>query len=80
MVSFATQGRDWRKPSNLDTIERGLDTLALALVRQNLPRAVPALGCGPGELDFYLDVWNLLDRKLSLFDVLVYEPRGGVYP
>jgi hypothetical protein len=80
MVSFATKGRDWKKASTLSDISRGLDTLALALVRQNLPLAVPALGCGLGELDFYLDVWNLLDRKLSLFDVLVYEPRGGVYP
>jgi hypothetical protein len=75
MVSFATKGRDWKQPSNLSAIARGLDALALALLKQPRPLAVPALGCGLGGLDFWLQVYPLLDSKLGRFtDVLVYQP------
>jgi hypothetical protein len=75
MVSFATKGRDWKRPSRLEAIARGLDALALALRRQPRPLAVPALGCGLGGLDFWLQVYPLLESKLGRFDdVLVYQP------
>jgi hypothetical protein len=78
MVSFATKGRQLKKNSDLEAIAHGLEALALELTKEPFPLAIPALGCGLGGLDFWLQVYPIIDRKLGKFEnVLLYQPKGG---
>lgn len=76
VLLFPTK-HDWAKPSSLDFIDSGL-----AWMRGNCPRnkryALPALGCGLGELK-WVDVRQLIEMRLGDIDldVEVYEPKGG---
>ena len=78
IVNFPTK-RDWRDPSRLEDIDLGLKALVRELCRRDIHSiAVPALGCGLGELR-WADVFPLLIAGLSGFRnvrVVLFKPRG----
>lgn len=82
-IVFVATKDDWRKPSSYDIIEKCVKNLKLYLYGANLYSiAVPALGCGLGELDWKI-VKELilrtfrnskLDTFLHLYSPLEYKP------
>ncbi len=77
VANFATK-MDWRVPSTLGYIEKGLTCLVTDLtVRGYTSVAIPALGCGLGGLDFE-DVKKLVENAFKDhpdITVLLYEPN-----
>jgi hypothetical protein len=82
-LSCVPTKRDWRQPSDLGLIERGLRQLLADL--RSLPNAsagpiaLPLLGCGLGQLRSS-DVLPLLERLLDDRFVLVLQGRRCVLP
>lgn len=79
IINFPTK-TSWRKPSEYEYIEKGLDELVSRLPEMNISTiALPPLGSGNGGLD-----WNkvkaLIEKKLSGISqkVLVYEPSAFI--
>ena len=78
VVQFPTKAR-WRSPSKYAYIDAGLEDL-VRLVRENAINsiAIPALGCGLGQLD-----WRVVRRKiedafspyLGYVELDLYDPR-----
>jgi O-acetyl-ADP-ribose deacetylase (regulator of RNase III) len=69
----------WSDPSRLPWVEAGIRALADALHESNLSVAIPALGCGLGELQWD-DVRPLLESILGPVegaDIRVYAPHPG---
>ena len=65
----------WRYPSRLAWIETGLQNLAHHVAAQRDHRrsvAVPALGCGYGELA-WSDVWPMMERILGPVERATFE-------
>jgi O-acetyl-ADP-ribose deacetylase (regulator of RNase III) len=78
---FATK-RKWRENSRLDDIEAGLSWVRANAVSEGIGSlALPALGCGLGNLD-WRDVGPLMCRYLHgiSFDVAIYLPRERHMP
>ena len=77
VINFPTKDH-WRNPSKLEYIEKGLEDLKQCVRSIGLTSvAIPALGCGLGELD-----WPLVKARIHLLgaalpEVLIklYEPR-----
>ena len=64
MLAFPTKD-DWRRPSRMEWIEAGLDSLRVLLDAGEIASiALPALGCGLGGLDWPL-VEAAIDGKLQ---------------
>ena len=76
VACFATKV-NWRNPSRYDYIVRGLNSLKssaqLGLIKS---LAIPALGCGLGELD-WPEVQDYIEQILGNLSIPieVYEPR-----
>lgn len=76
IVNFPTKD-DWRNPSKLKWIEAGLDDLRSHVILNEMASiALPALGCGYGELSFQ-SVKELIEQKLGDLQatVVVFEPQ-----
>lgn len=80
LINFPTKYH-WRYPSHLDFIQTGLEQLRIYL-EDRCPHsiAIPALGCGLGELD-YSDVKSLVVDSLSESYTLCYlfQPYNPSY-
>jgi len=77
IVNFPTKGH-WRSPSRLADVEHGLDYLAKHAVEWSITSlALPALGCGNGQLEWSA-VGPLIYRKLNKLpiDIELYAPYG----
>lgn len=76
IVNFPTK-LHWKNPSNLSWISSGLDELReWILANKPASIAIPALGCGLGDLD-WPDVSSLIGEKLARLDteIIVYPPH-----
>jgi O-acetyl-ADP-ribose deacetylase (regulator of RNase III) len=77
VINFPTKDH-WRNPSKLEYIEKGLADLKQCVRSIGLTSvAIPALGCGLGELD-----WPSVKARIHLLDAAIpevliklYEPR-----
>jgi O-acetyl-ADP-ribose deacetylase (regulator of RNase III) len=86
LVALLATKDDWRDPSRLEWVARGLDALARELRGEGALASadvrlrsvgVPALGCGLGGLaweDVRREIWNRL-RTVPNVDVHVWRPR-----
>lgn len=76
-IMFPTKG-DWRNKSNINDIEKALDNLRPVCEKMNITMvALPALGCGCGELN-YAEVKALVQKKFENdpdFKVFLYKPQ-----
>ena len=62
VINFATKDH-WRDPSKIEYIERGLADLRRAILALELTSvAIPALGCGLGQLD-----WRTVRARIEAF-------------
>lgn len=78
---FATK-RNWRENSDIEGIEEGLKWIQLNYKTEGIKSlAVPALGCGLGNLT-WSDVGPLMCRYLSTLDIpiAIYLPREREIP
>ena len=79
IVNFPTK-RHWRQPSRLEDIDLGLKALGEEIGRRGMRSiAVPALGCGLGELR-WAEVFPLMSAALSGFwdvRVLLFKPSDA---
>lgn len=76
VLNLATKD-DWRNKSEMTWIEQGLGDLRRFLLSAGIKSvAVPALGCGYGELD-WSKVRQLIELRLQGLDatVVVYPPQ-----
>ena len=79
-VIFLPTKNDWRKPSHLALVERGLTSFANA-IRAGTPQknglgaiqsvSFPKLGCGLGQLDWESQVQPLMERTLAPLPIAV---------
>jgi O-acetyl-ADP-ribose deacetylase (regulator of RNase III) len=77
VVNFPTK-RDWRSPSKLEDVHRGLEALVEEVGTRHISSiALPALGCGLGGLE-----WRTVRRAIAQafrplpeVTVLLFEPR-----
>ncbi|MEX2181908.1 MAG: macro domain-containing protein [Gemmatimonadaceae bacterium] len=81
ILNFPTK-QEWRRPSKLEYVERGLDTFVRIWREAGIHSiAFPPLGCGNGELS-YDDVRPLMERYLSNLPIPVFLypplPRNAV--
>jgi O-acetyl-ADP-ribose deacetylase (regulator of RNase III) len=60
---FATKD-DWRNPSKIEWVEKGLAAIANCNCWEYSSIALPQLGCGCGGLD-WVDVWPLYEKHLG---------------
>ncbi|MCR8848156.1 macro domain-containing protein [Rossellomorea sp. SC111] len=76
IINFPTK-KHWRNPSKIEYIEEGLDNLIKLLVEYNIKSlAMPALGCGNGNLDWN-NVKPLIEKKLQPLKnvkIFIFEP------
>jgi len=79
IINFPTK-TDWRKPSEYEYIERGLQEL-VKIIREKQIRsiAIPPLGTGNGGLD-WAKVKVILEKYLSEIDceIQIYQPNSEV--
>jgi O-acetyl-ADP-ribose deacetylase (regulator of RNase III) len=74
VINFATKDH-WRDPSKLEYIERGLADLRRAIHSLELASvAIPALGCGLGQLD-----WPTVRARIKVFAATLPKIRVAVY-
>lgn len=79
IVNFPTK-RDWRKPSEYEFIEDGLDDLIRVIETYQIKSiAIPPLGAGSGGLEWE-KVKQLIKQKLDHIDVdiFIYEPTAHI--
>ncbi len=79
IINFPTK-KDWRKPSEYEYIEKGLQDLLQIIKKHNLKSvAVPPLGAGNGGLEWE-KVKKLIHKYLADVDIeiLVYEPTNHI--
>lgn len=75
IINFPTK-TTWKKPSEYEYIEWGLDDLVKIIKERNIKSiAIPPLGAGNGGLDWD-KVKQIIERKLSHLDteIYIYEP------
>ena len=76
IINFPTK-KHWRNPSKMEYIDAGLNNLIEIIAKYNMKSiAMPALGCGNGNLDWDL-VKPLIEKKLGpLKDlkIIIFEP------
>lgn len=75
VINFPTKV-DWRDPSQMEYIEKGLKTFVRNYEKRNIVSvAFPPLGCGLGGLK-WSDVKPLMEEHLSKLpiDVYIYQP------
>lgn len=76
VINFPTK-KDWRHPSKLEYVERGLGDLVRVIQEHGIKSiAIPALGCGLGGLDWER-VKPAIEHALAgvpELDARVYEP------
>jgi O-acetyl-ADP-ribose deacetylase (regulator of RNase III) len=79
IINFPTK-KHWRNPSKIEYIIEGLDDLILIIKHYNIRSvAMPALGCGNGNLDWKI-VKPLIEKKLSPLSeikIIIYEPSSS---
>jgi len=79
IINLSTKNR-WREPSRLEWVGEGLEALRDNIVALEITSvALPALGCGLGDLR-WSDVKPMIEGKLGDLngvEVIVYEPGGG---
>lgn len=76
IINFPTK-KHWRNDSKLEYIKDGLDDLAKVLKDHKIKSiAMPALGCGNGNLEWDIVKPLIIDKLAQLNDlkVIVYEP------
>ena len=74
VINFATKDH-WRDPSKLEYIDRGLADLRRAIHSLELVSvAIPALGCGLGQLD-----WPTVRARIKVFAATLPKIRVAVY-
>lgn len=79
IINFPTK-TDWRKPSEYDYIEKGLQELVKLIEERSIKSiAIPPLGAGNGGLDWHT-VQVLLETYLSPLDctIFIYTPNAAV--
>lgn len=79
IINFPTK-KDWRRSSEYEYIEKGLDDLLRVLKEYNIQSiALPPLGSGNGGL-IWAEVKKIIQEKLSSLniDVYVYEPTEAI--
>lgn len=79
IVNFPTK-TDWRKPSEYEYVERGLDALVDTIRQYGIKSiAIPPLGAGNGGLHWDR-VKKMIEEKLATLDVriIVYEPSQQI--
>jgi O-acetyl-ADP-ribose deacetylase (regulator of RNase III) len=79
IINFPTK-KSWRKPSEYDFIEKGLDDLIDIINKNSLHSiAIPPLGAGNGGLEWE-KVKKIIEQKLRDLktDVFVYEPTSEI--
>ena len=79
IINFPTK-TDWRKPSEYEYVEKGLDALADTINQYGITSiAIPPLGAGNGGL-YWDRVKQMIEEKLSNLDVriVVYEPSSQI--
>lgn len=79
IINFATK-RDWRKPSEYEYIEKGLDALIKIIKEYQIKSiAIPPLGTGNGGL-IWEKVKNIIENKLGSLniDIYIYEPSEQI--
>ncbi len=79
IINFPTK-QDWRKPSEYEYIERGLEDLVEVIKTYRLKSvAIPPLGAGNGGLE-WSRVRALIERRLSNVecDIWLYQPNADV--
>lgn len=79
IINFPTK-KDWKHPSKLEYIEKGLEALLEAVKEYNIKSiALPPIGCGNGNLSWRA-VKPLVEKylsKLKNVKILVYEPKSN---
>ncbi|MEJ5306711.1 MAG: macro domain-containing protein [candidate division WOR-3 bacterium] len=79
IINFPTK-KDWRKPSEYEYIEKGLDDLIRVIKEYNIKSiAIPPLGAGSGGL-LWEKVKTIIQNKLGSLDIdiFVYEPSREI--
>lgn len=85
VINFPTK-EDWHDPSKMEYIEKGLEHLVTTILTRDISSiAIPALGCGLGELE-WVDVLTIMVNRFERFqqeygrnvNILIYEPMGEV--
>lgn len=79
IINFPTK-TDWRKPSEYEYIEKGLEDLANVVNDYNISSiAIPPLGAGNGGLNWH-KVKSIIEDKLSHLDIdiYIYEPSAAI--
>lgn len=77
VVNFPTKVY-WAEPSQMKYIRTGLETLAIEIERRGiLSIAIPAIGCGLGQLQWARVRKEIVDRlsHLENVQIYVYEPK-----
>lgn len=75
VLNFPTK-QDWRRPSQVEFVEKGLIKFVETYERQGITSvAFPALGCGNGGLDWPRVVQPLMERYLKSLPIQVF-----IYP
>lgn len=75
ILLFPTK-ENWRNPSKIEYIEKGLMKFVQTYAEKNITSiAFPRLGCGNGELD-WKDVKPLMERYLKILPIDVYIYLG----
>ncbi|MFY8187159.1 MAG: type II toxin-antitoxin system antitoxin DNA ADP-ribosyl glycohydrolase DarG [Flavobacterium sp.] len=79
IINFPTK-TTWRKPSEYQYINDGLDELIRVIDEKNIKSvAIPPLGSGNGGLDWNI-VKKMIEERLSHLtaDILIYEPNKQI--
>jgi O-acetyl-ADP-ribose deacetylase (regulator of RNase III)/uncharacterized protein YwgA len=79
IINFPTK-TTWRKPSEYQYINDGLDELIRVIDEKNIKSvAIPPLGSGNGGLDWNI-VKKMIEEKLShlTIDIFIYEPNKQI--
>ncbi len=79
IINFPTK-TDWRKPSEYEYIEKGLDNLTEVINQYNIKSiAIPPLGAGNGGLKWE-KVKKIINAKLQNLniDIFIYEPTDKI--
>lgn len=79
IINFPTK-TTWRKPSEYQYINDGLDELIRLIDEKNIKSvAIPPLGSGNGGLDWNI-VKKMIEEKLShlTIDIFIYEPNKQI--